>query len=723
MSKAIKWQIPFASLSGTLYRIDIYAEGYSGDPIQLTAGESPFVTEEDSSEDFFAPIRTQTGSIQVCTHDDAGNVLITLDEILPANNIDHPVRLINLSNSNAIEWQGFLSCEAYSQNYTAIPENLTLSVISVLEAMDSVQLDQTRSCGLDFVHRAVYFILNEISTQSGMSFFTHINFSITSWRILQKMIDQTIFFKSKEYSNENSTTYIVSGLSAKEALERLCKFMGWTAREQGTQIYLEYMGEDSGMYKLFLPELQNPLLTPSTPLYIDSQDIADFDWMSTDHKRDIRQGAKSVEVVAKLEKYAIDLDLPPFPYGETYEIHRQYNGPTNWIYILASLVNNPYNNVTLNYYKATISYVYGSQSAAETTTLADLLAHLWDAEGIVDIYSGHGTETVRSGAFFAKVAYENQDQSAHSTNDGLFVSWLPRVLNTDYSTQPIFAMRSLISYNIGGGYLKLSASLANLVVNFDNHFEVVWITKETNYTDSILMHIRFGNKYWNGSQWVDSFTKVWVDIEGSNFKKNWTPTTPVKETDGYLIPLSNNSGELEIAIYPQNNMPNASHNTFLLNTFFSNLGVEYMQTDDDTLTDRSENHYFRLLGTNFRDEISISTDLASSLNNQPSPSLIMDDATTPMTVMGYVVSGGTESRRPEVDLLNRLASYYGASRQILDLITKHPVVNNAPAILPLLKLNGINDGKTYLPLSESRDWREETSTITCFETLETPSES
>ena len=57
MAKAIKWQIPFASLSGTLYRIDIYAEGYSGDPIQLTAGESPFVTEEDSSEDFFAPIR------------------------------------------------------------------------------------------------------------------------------------------------------------------------------------------------------------------------------------------------------------------------------------------------------------------------------------------------------------------------------------------------------------------------------------------------------------------------------------------------------------------------------------------------------------------------------------------------------------------------------------------------------------------------------------------
>ena len=89
---------------------------------------------------------------------------------------------------------------------------------------------------------------------------------------------------------------------------------------------------------------------------------------------------------------------------------------------------------------------------------------------------------------------------------------------------------------------------------------------------------------------------------------------------------------------------------------------------------------------------------------------------TPMTYLNYGSTQQPDMRRPEVDLLNRLASYYGASRQTLDLITKHPVVNNAPAVLPLLKLNGINDGKTYLPLSESRDWREETCTIKCFET-------
>ena len=152
-----------------------------------------------------------------------------------------------------------------------------------------------------------------------------------------------------------------------------------------------------------------------------------------------------------------------------------------------------------------------------------------------------------------------------------------------------------------------------------------------------------------------------------------------------------------------------------LEMIFTKLTVEHIMPEDATLSDRGENHYFRLLGTNFRDEISVGTELASMLNNQPSPSLIMNDATTPASSIDYTVSGGTESRRPEVDLLNRLASYYGASRQTLDLITKHPVVNNAAAVLPLLKLNGIDDNKTYLPLSESRDWRDETCTIKCFE--------
>ena len=87
---------------------------------------------------------------------------------------------------------------------------------------------------------------------------------------------------------------------------------------------------------------------------------------------------------------------------------------------------------------------------------------------------------------------------------------------------------------------------------------------------------------------------------------------------------------------------------------------------------------------------------------------------TPATYIDYTTgTNTTEARRPEKDLLSRMAAYYGAARQQLKLEVEHPT--DAP--LARLKLNGIQDGKKYLPLAESRDWAEDKSTLTCFETV------
>ena len=84
-----------------------------------------------------------------------------------------------------------------------------------------------------------------------------------------------------------------------------------------------------------------------------------------------------------------------------------------------------------------------------------------------------------------------------------------------------------------------------------------------------------------------------------------------------------------------------------------------------------------------------------------------------MTELNYGTDQVPDMRRPEVDLLNRLAIYYSAARHRLSLIVEHQTA----APLPFLRLNGISlDTRKYLPLAESRDWQEETSTLTCFET-------
>ena len=745
MSKAVKWQIPFVStIEKTKYRIDIYAEGYSGNPIQLLGGPTPFVTEENKSDDFFTPVRSQTGNIQVCTAIPAGGTL-SLDDILPANNIDHPVRLVSISgNTETIEWQGFLSCEAYSQSYTSILQILTLPVISVLEAMDSVQLSQSGSIGMKTIRTALKSAMDEMMTQSGMNFYNYVNYSGTSSRILSKYIDDTTFFESKEYDNENSVTYIISGISVKDVLSRIAAYMGWTVREQGTTIYFERIGGDVYTLQVSYSDFSNAGVIP-TQVSITSANIANFEWRRADNKRNNAQGAKSVEVVAKTERYKLNMELPECPIGSLIEQYRRlWNlaGNGDWLYLLANSNINAYSNISVAYFSAVGGLTgnnWGFQNYS-ISSISDVLNRMVTGPNSSAEYmwkTGHNGATWCAGSFLCKYDWENTGTAtAHDTANALYCTFFPLALwanssnigvDSDFNPSQvgsIFSINSIISFRASNGYIKLSAN-ADTVYWYDT-FDGQDIAHSNNINNEwgIALELSIGSKWWNGSSWQSTQCYFFARMTGGGFKSNWDESMPITQTDGLLIPISSSiQGIVTFKIWPMaSNLASDSTTQFahssIMEMIFSELSIGYMPPIDSSLSNRSENHYYRLLGTNFNDEVSVNTDLASSLNNQPSPSLIMNNisGTTPMTTLDYVLSGGgTEPRRPEVDLLNRLAAYYGAARQTLELKVKHPTA----AALPLLKLNGISpDTKKYLPLAESRDWIADVATLTCFETPE-----
>ena len=241
MSKAIRWQLFFAEdkpddQNPKHYRVDIYDEqdgSWSG-ITELQAGEKPFVTTEDASEDFFYPVRTQTGTLQVCTLlPGTTDQYITLDDLLPANNIARPVRLINLDNSNAIEWQGFLSCEAYSQDYTGIPQNLDLPVISVLEAMKSYNMPWNRIniVGGNNIQTFIYDLLLKFYNNTEVQVTTQ--YSGASSDILSKYIFMSQYISYEGDEANGTFSYIYNTASIHDVLADICKFMGWCLREVG----------------------------------------------------------------------------------------------------------------------------------------------------------------------------------------------------------------------------------------------------------------------------------------------------------------------------------------------------------------------------------------------------------------------------------------------------------------------------------------------------------
>ena len=695
MAKAIRWQIPFVSIGGTKYRIDIYdeADGSWNGITTLQAGEQPFVTDESDSDDYFESVRSQTGNLQICTAIPGGGT-ITLADILPANNISRPVRLINVSNSSAIEWQGFLSCEAYSQDYTAIPQILSLPLISILEAMDSVQLSPDRSAGFVRLNVAIYNAIKEIEIQSGVTCFNYINFSKAAWRIFNKYIDQTVFFTLKEYDNENSTTYIPSGLSAKEALSRFCKYMGWTAREQGAQIYLERRGEEVGMWNKSLTDFgtnfdysQETSVDPTTAY------IADMKWMGVDHQNNFKQGARSVEVVANLMKYLTDMDIPECPVGNLEAFTNDMSTTTDGVH-LTSVTVNSWANKTPNFNNlCTFKYLHVDNNGyldGTTATVAQVLTTCAiNPDSIIgDTYLALNPYV---GAFMARLQIGSDDEL-----NGIYINgFTNEYKNPPSSTNHVFQIRSGVSYSLANGNLVLRCEMFPIMIGDWGH--VIDYTVKQMY-----FCVKLGSYYWNGTAWSSSFATFKATIT------NWT--------DGeYQIPITSRiTGELSIRLYanPFGTFLKDIGQSLAKDIYITSLSVSFEVDADSTTTDRGSNHYSQLLSTNFKDEIRIDTNLASSLNNQPSPSLIMDNTTDAMTTVNYNTAGGTiEARRPEKDLLDRLATYYSASRQRLELQVAHPT--DAP--LALLRLKGIGDGKTYTPISESRNWRMETSTLTCIE--------
>lgn len=656
MSKEIRWQVRFSTAdvnNPTLYRVDIYDEqdgSWSG-ITQVTAGATPFMTNEDSSDDFFYPVRSQTGTLQVCTRLPNGGTL-NPDDIRPANNIERPI-ILNRINSNdevqAVEWQGFLSCEAYSQNYTSVPENIDIPVISVLEAMRTAELSfnmfgQTGSETVgDFIADMLRQVYEEMFLQVSAVY------SQASSDILSKYIFVSQFFSYDTSESSETISYVYKGAPLYDILTEICKFMGWVCREQGETLY-------------FIRNWSDEIGTTSA-------NISSLELRDKDHKRSIRQGAKSVSVVANVSDFETHFDMPTCPHtGLTEKIQYVIS---NWYYDKCTQANvGKFTSEDVT--KCFLCRFYG---------IVNNSVFPWNT-----IYEDIG---FRNALYLIGQKYEDSSYVKRCTIKSIEdFSVICGVANTEedvgYFTLEI---KEETSSNISNGYIRCGLKFIGRY--YSGITGMMWATQPATFKIGLT----------NGK------AKIEIPIP--------------KISNVYTFATS----DIELYIYDDFDINSRT------SAVISDISLKYTPPFKKDSDNSKTNKYIRNLGDS-RDEIKIDLKLASSYGNANGLSHIYGvteytygqdsiDYLEPITSLDYVVSGETEARRPEVDLLDRMAEYYCIARQTLILIVKHPIA----APLPLLKLNGINDGKVYLPLAEARDWKQDTSTLTCFEMPQTPSQS
>ena len=124
---AIHWKIPFKSITGTAYTLNVYDATYSGSAVTLTAAAAPFVTSEDNSTDILEPVRISTGYINVINRGD-------LAGLLPATPKARPV---TLTSGNTVLWQGYIKQQQMTQPWAQTPYELQLPVVSALGILDN----------------------------------------------------------------------------------------------------------------------------------------------------------------------------------------------------------------------------------------------------------------------------------------------------------------------------------------------------------------------------------------------------------------------------------------------------------------------------------------------------------------------------------------------------------------------------------------------------------
>lgn len=694
MAKKIHWQIPFASaIDKKQYRVDIYQEGYTGNPVTLLAGSSPFNTEEDNNPDLFTPIRTQSGTLSVVTKLPDGSMLKAQD-ILPSNNTDCPVQLLELNNGEEeVVWQGFLSCEAYSQDYIGIAQELSLSLISVLEAMDSVECDPTRLQGVVPVFYLIGYCFDEMERHVQFGhIFDRIYIGEQGKAIASRYINTSLFFDVQEQNDEDYSEAILKGISLKEVLTKLATFMGWCVREDRENIYIQTAGADEGWISGTVSEIMydHQFATAESALY----DLADLDWRGTAHRISSRQGARNVEVVANMTPFDIQVGIPDgFPQGEYLTGSLAYQEEN------VSVEEGETIPTALPYISEEQNFSNRYEFAIWDATEEQQERPIWEKIGTLQqlvAQSMLNTGNVINGSLCgaAPIQFKSNDEDESIDFGGLYVK-----------TTDLDAYQSLLNESI---YLLKIRSIDYL--NAYNGKFVLNFSAKTLY-DQILRAIPSGSYIPLVIKWGTLFLQPDRKTWASSYN---IVTFPYTEENGGKVEIPINSynyGEVVMYIPPCDmTTSNPAYRT-VEEWVYTSLSLEY-QAPEDVFEDRSANHYFEALKTAFRNEVSVECDFGSSLDNLPNPSLILNVDPNryyePLTRMPFY-DGMLTEERPEKHLLSRLATYYRKPHASLELVAAFP------GVLPMMRYKGINDGKFYLPMAASRDWQQDTATLTMLQ--------
>lgn len=263
---------------GTTYVLTI-ADG-SNTVVNLIPSAVPFVTDVDNSEEFFAPVRSQSGNIEI---------LGEISDVEPLLSSDPASRLVTLNgtegSTTTLRWKGYLQTTTFSQTWDKGPLPISLPVVSHLGIIESYDFEQ-----VGYVRFAAYF--KAMSECTGTAFYTSFVFpNITNIATILKYN-----FSGMAFAKYDDKTHTYEYGNFNEILTEICKLFGWVAIEVADQLCLVAPDNTSG-YVSFTAAQMATLATGGTETGTSITQSTIHEIIDgADHTIDYLQGKKSVKV-------------------------------------------------------------------------------------------------------------------------------------------------------------------------------------------------------------------------------------------------------------------------------------------------------------------------------------------------------------------------------------------------------------------------------------------
>lgn len=667
---AIRWKVPFKSIGGTVYNVNIYDATFSGTATELTGAAHPFVTSEDQNNDPTNPVRISTGYINIINTGD----LSALFPVAPKD------RFVTLTSGDTTLWQGYIKQDQFTQPWDRAPYTVQIPVVSALGILEGCQMEKGDVS--DRARIAEYLRLAIVNTGTS---YTNVVFpadlgeqSGGPWDVIFRFgLQDRNWFKYKNQNLIDPTESRYDGMSWLSVLTELMKAFGYTLYERGKTIYI--IGRRRNYY------LSIPVSGLAT-LASNGNPTESAVTSNTINIANLQIGDKNgtIDVLPSKRRAVVEANINPFDADSTpiintvyltfvgmLTIQKLYNG--------ATAPTDYYFNRTVGTYQPTAgTNIWTFKSYQDDVEVA------WDPQDITRDYHIAVYCRDNSGNDYILINFDNTN-NASAWGGGVMCS-------VKSPSQSFFA----------GGYISIHACID--FYEGDGRSAI-----ETHYAKFM---VRIGSMYYNATThtWSSTPTQFSTRIEKGNIVAMSTEEQGDNDCVYLPIPDTGIYGDVELYIYDPYSTSSiqVSHQTMYE---ISKLDVSYVEPlsnpyIDDPVTDT--NRFVLGLNTFAREDEEKDIAITSFINSRMGYGVLLKpDFSSPQ---GKIYDRYSGSQYFEETLTQIIGACYQKSQQILTIPIKQ-----ASEFLPtdLYAWNG-----NYQYLAIDHDWADELQKLKIFKLLQ-----